>query len=177
MTCIYILASIAAGWFGQKIIAGKQRAKADQEHSDSAYISAVSAIRVADWELALSHLGLSIGKCPSLTAYHALGTVWGLLNRWDLAAEAFYRGRRLAGGGPGRRYPGHPNQNFSPAVSEKGVCCGRTGVRITRSPPQEPPFSRTECRDTPVAFHPLGSRAVVARFDGGSVPSDGGALL
>ena len=35
----------------------------------------------------------------------------------------------------------------------------------------------TECNQNSFAFHPLGSRSVVARFDGGNITSDGGALL
>jgi hypothetical protein len=35
----------------------------------------------------------------------------------------------------------------------------------------------TECRETRCAFQPLGARAVTARFHGGYVTSDGGALL
>jgi hypothetical protein len=35
----------------------------------------------------------------------------------------------------------------------------------------------TECSETYHAFHPLGARAVIARFNGGYVTSDGGALL
>jgi Transposase DDE domain group 1 len=34
-----------------------------------------------------------------------------------------------------------------------------------------------ECNETCFAFHPLGARAVMARFEGGYVTSDGGALL
>jgi Transposase DDE domain group 1 len=35
----------------------------------------------------------------------------------------------------------------------------------------------TECNQNSFAFHPLGSREVVARFDGGTITSDAGALL
>jgi hypothetical protein len=35
----------------------------------------------------------------------------------------------------------------------------------------------TECSETPFTFQPLGAQAVIARFDGGYVTSDGGALL
>ena len=35
----------------------------------------------------------------------------------------------------------------------------------------------TECSETQLEFHGLGKRAVVARFDGGHISSDGGALL
>lgn len=35
----------------------------------------------------------------------------------------------------------------------------------------------TECNEPPFAFQPLGTRAVIARFDGGYITSDGGALL
>jgi hypothetical protein len=35
----------------------------------------------------------------------------------------------------------------------------------------------TECSETGFAFQPLGARTVIARFDGGYVTSDGGALL
>ena len=38
-------------------------------------------------------------------------------------------------------------------------------------------MSTTECNQTTFAFHPLGSRAVVARFDGGTITSDAGGLL
>jgi hypothetical protein len=37
--------------------------------------------------------------------------------------------------------------------------------------------SMTECSGTQLEFHGLGKRAVVARFDGGHISSDGGALL
>lgn len=36
---------------------------------------------------------------------------------------------------------------------------------------------RTECNQNSFAFHPLGRRQIVARFDGGNITSDGGALL
>ena len=36
---------------------------------------------------------------------------------------------------------------------------------------------RTECKEKSYEFQPLGSRAVVAGFDGGRITSDGGALL
>jgi hypothetical protein len=35
----------------------------------------------------------------------------------------------------------------------------------------------TECKAKPYEFQPLGNRAVVAGFDGGTITSDGGALL
>ena len=35
----------------------------------------------------------------------------------------------------------------------------------------------TQCNTTPLTFQPLGQRDVVARFDGGTITSDGGALL
>lgn len=35
----------------------------------------------------------------------------------------------------------------------------------------------TECNQNSFAFHPLGRRQVIGRFDGGSITSDGGALL
>ena len=35
----------------------------------------------------------------------------------------------------------------------------------------------TECSEAQLEFHGLGRRAVVARFDGGHISSDGGALL
>jgi len=35
----------------------------------------------------------------------------------------------------------------------------------------------TECTQNSFAFHPLGRRSVIARFDGGKITSDGGALL
>lgn len=38
-------------------------------------------------------------------------------------------------------------------------------------------MSTTECNQTTFAFHPLGSRKVVARFDGGTITSDAGGLL
>ena len=38
-------------------------------------------------------------------------------------------------------------------------------------------MSTTECNQTTFAFHPLGSREVVARFDGGTITSDAGGLL
>ena len=34
-----------------------------------------------------------------------------------------------------------------------------------------------ECNRTPLNFHPLGRREVVANFDGGDITSDGGGLL
>jgi hypothetical protein len=35
---------------------------------------------------------------------------------------------------------------------------------------------RTKCKEKPYEFQPLGNRAVVAGFDGGTITSDGGAL-
>jgi len=35
----------------------------------------------------------------------------------------------------------------------------------------------TECNRKSFAFHPLGRREIVARFDGGRITSDGGGLL
>ena len=35
----------------------------------------------------------------------------------------------------------------------------------------------TECNQSTFAFHPLGSRQVTAAFNGGTISSDGGALL
>src|SRR5262245_60315810 len=35
----------------------------------------------------------------------------------------------------------------------------------------------TECTDSDLVFQPLGARSVVARFDGGTICSDGGCLL
>ena len=35
----------------------------------------------------------------------------------------------------------------------------------------------TECNTESLAFHPLGRRDVVARFDGGRITSDAGGLL
>ena len=35
----------------------------------------------------------------------------------------------------------------------------------------------TECKPKPFEFHPLGSREVVAQFDGGDITSDGGGLM
>lgn len=35
----------------------------------------------------------------------------------------------------------------------------------------------TQCNQNSFAFHPLGRRGVIARFDGGKITSDGGALL
>src|SRR2546422_10590497 len=36
---------------------------------------------------------------------------------------------------------------------------------------------QTECTQVSFQFHPLSQREVVARFDGGSITSDGGGLL
>ena len=36
---------------------------------------------------------------------------------------------------------------------------------------------QTECTQQSFPFHPLGGREVVARFDGGKITSDAGALL
>src|SRR5205809_5604460 len=38
-------------------------------------------------------------------------------------------------------------------------------------------FLMTECKPKPIEFHPLGSREVVAQFDGGDITSDAGGLL
>ncbi len=38
-------------------------------------------------------------------------------------------------------------------------------------------FLTTECKPKPIEFHALGSREVVARFDGGDITSDGGGLI
>ena len=35
----------------------------------------------------------------------------------------------------------------------------------------------TKCKPKPIEFHPLGSREVVAHFDGGDITSDGGGLI
>src|SRR6202795_3065505 len=35
----------------------------------------------------------------------------------------------------------------------------------------------TECKPKPFEFHPLGSREVVAQFDGGDITSDAGGLM
>ena len=35
----------------------------------------------------------------------------------------------------------------------------------------------TECKPKPIEFHALGSREVVAQFDGGDITSDGGGLI
>lgn len=105
MTYIYfILLAIAACWLVKRIIDNKQRLNAEQEYRDREYADAVSAINNGDWELALSHLCLSIGRCPSFDAYNALGVVWERLERYDLAAEAFRHARNLAGYGPGSPY-------------------------------------------------------------------------
>lgn len=42
---------------------------------------------------------------------------------------------------------------------------------------EETALSTTECNQTTFAFHPLRSRDVVARFDGGTITSDAGGLL
>ena len=44
-------------------------------------------------------------------------------------------------------------------------------------PTEETAWSTTECHQTAFAFHPLGPREVVARFDGGTITSDAGGLL
>lgn len=113
-----ILVAIAGCWVAKEIIGRKQRTKADQEYRKKEYVDAVSAIRSGDWEVALSHLCLSIGRRPSSEAYNALGTVWGCLERWDLAADAFRRARYLAGYGPGSPYP--PSRDRIPHPDE--VC-------------------------------------------------------
>jgi hypothetical protein len=41
----------------------------------------------------------------------------------------------------------------------------------------EAAFLMTECKPKPIEFHPLGSREVVAHFDGGDITSDAGGLL
>jgi len=38
-------------------------------------------------------------------------------------------------------------------------------------------MSKTECNQRTFAFHPCGSRQIVARFDGGTITSDGGGVL
>ena len=38
-------------------------------------------------------------------------------------------------------------------------------------------FLMTECKPKPIEFHALGSREVVAHFDGGDITSDGGGLI
>ena len=38
-------------------------------------------------------------------------------------------------------------------------------------------FLMTECKPKPVEFHALGSREVVAHFDGGDITSDAGGLM
>jgi hypothetical protein len=44
-------------------------------------------------------------------------------------------------------------------------------TRATRGP------WRTECNVEQLEFHGLGRRAVVGRFDGGTIGSDGGVML
>src|ERR1700756_2080252 len=41
----------------------------------------------------------------------------------------------------------------------------------------EAAFLMTECKPKPIEFHALGSREVVAHFDGGDITSDAGGLL
>ncbi len=42
---------------------------------------------------------------------------------------------------------------------------------------KETAFAMTECNQSSFGFEALGRREVVARFDGGTISSDGGALL
>ena len=105
MTYIYLaLAAFSVGWFANRMIGDKQRSQEAREYRDRGYSDAISSIRSSDWNKALFHLSLSIGRAPSFEAYDALGTVWGRLKRWDLAAEAYRRARNLAGYGPGSPY-------------------------------------------------------------------------
>ena len=38
-------------------------------------------------------------------------------------------------------------------------------------------FLMTECKPKPIEFHALGSREIVAQFDGGDITSDAGGML
>src|SRR6202521_2838307 len=42
---------------------------------------------------------------------------------------------------------------------------------------EETAFAMTECNQSSFGFQACGSRGIVARFDGGTISSDGGALL
>ena len=67
----------------------KQRTKTDQEDRNGQYVAAVSAIRSGDWEVALSHLCLSIGRSPSFTAYNAPGHCLGIFRTVESRSRGF----------------------------------------------------------------------------------------
>src|SRR5436309_10551484 len=47
------------------------------------------------------------------------------------------------------------------------TCCSQGGTA----------FAMTECKQSSFGFQDCGSREIVARFDGGTISSDGGAVL
>ena len=63
---------------------------------------------------------------PSLTAYHTLGIVWGSLERWDLAADSFYRGVCLARGSNFYHYPGHPEESVCEFYARESLSHARS---------------------------------------------------
>ena len=70
----------------------------------------------------------------------------------------------------------------SPLFSQGGLGKGRPIwhkhlCKQLLGPERNSLFPMTQCSQTEFEFEPYGSRAVVARFDGGAMSSDGGALL
>lgn len=96
----FIVAVIIVGYLLLILGRSRDKAKADMRVSERHYAYAVSLVQQGDFEEAIMYLGLSIGTRPSHEAYNTLGHVWGSLDRWDLAADAFSHARGFAGYGP-----------------------------------------------------------------------------
>src|SRR5258707_105463 len=60
---------------------------------------------------------------------------------------------------------------------EKAAPCGIQALRRVRNAQTKAAFLMTQCKAKPVEFHALGSREVVAHFDGGDITSDAGGLM
>ena len=88
-----------------EILGRKQRTKTDQEYRNGQYVAAVSAIKSGDWEVALSHLCLSIGRSPSFTAYNAPGHCLGIFRTVESRSRGFSKSHFSAGDGPASPYP------------------------------------------------------------------------
>ena len=50
-------------------------------------------------------------------------------------------------------------------------------LATTLTTKEEAAFAMTECEQSSFGFQDCGSREIVARFDGGTISSDGGAVL
>ena len=82
------------------VLAARRQASLSRTRSGRTYSYAVSAYRHRDWTLALSFASESIGQKPSHEGYNLLGSVWGQLERYEEAAQAFFDARHSVGYGP-----------------------------------------------------------------------------